>query len=112
MPHLERIRDVGEDRHVRPDRVGLEHHADLPALRCHEESPGGIADDAVTDGDAAGVVLLETGDHPERRRLAAPRGPEQGEEPTVGDRERDAVDGPHGPEALADVVDDDRRHYL
>ena len=74
---------------------------------------GGVADDAVADGDAAGVVLLEAGDHPERRGLAAARRPEQGEEPAVGDRERHALDGPHGAEALARRPSTTTaRHYL
>jgi hypothetical protein len=68
---LQRIGDVGEDRHVGPDRVGLEDHADLAALGRHEEAGRGVAHHAIADDDASGVVLLEPGHHPQRRCLAA-----------------------------------------
>ena len=43
--------------------------------------------------DAAGVGLLEAGDHPQRRGLAAARGAEQREELALSDLEVEAVDG-------------------
>ena len=36
VPPQERIGDVLDHRHVRPDRVGLEHHAEVAAVRGHE----------------------------------------------------------------------------
>jgi hypothetical protein len=53
---------------------------------------GGIAHDPAGDADASGVVLLETGHHAQRRRLAAARRPQQGQQPTVGDGQRHVVD--------------------
>src|SRR5262249_954921 len=34
----ERIGDVVEDRHVRPDRIGLEHHSQSSLLRGYEQT--------------------------------------------------------------------------
>ena len=60
----------------------------------------GVAHHALADGDPARVVLLEPGDHPQRRRLAAARRPEQDDETAVGHHERHAVDGRTAPKRL------------
>ena len=36
----QRKRDIFEHRHVRPDRVGLEHHADVPVIRFDHAAGG------------------------------------------------------------------------
>ena len=66
--------DVVEDREVREERVALEDGVDVAPV-------GRQPDDvAVAEVDRALVRLLEAADHPQRRRLAAARGPEQREE--------------------------------
>ena len=64
-PHPEPERDVVVLRHVRVERVVLEDHRHVP--------PAGVdvVDDGVSDTDLPVADLLETGDHPERRRLPA-----------------------------------------
>ena len=54
--------------------------------------------------------VLEAGDHPQQRRLAAAGRADEDEELAVGDLERDVVDGRHRAERLAHVVELDRRH--
>ena len=78
--------DVLEDRQVREERVALEDGVDVSLVR---RQPGHRL---LAEVDRAGVRLLEAADHPQRRRLAAARGPEQGEERPVLDLERDLVD--------------------
>src|SRR5262249_15070122 len=43
-PRHEAVGDVLEHRHVRPDRVGLEHHAEAALLGRHEAAVGGGKD--------------------------------------------------------------------
>ena len=65
LPDLQPEADVVGDGHVREQRVGLEHHADVALVR----RP--VGDVLAVDRDRAGRRLLEAGDHPQRRRLAA-----------------------------------------
>jgi hypothetical protein len=58
--------EVVEHRHVRVQRVGLEHHRDVPVLRRN------TVDDARVDLDLSPRDLLEPGDTAERGRLPAP----------------------------------------
>ena len=69
VPQAER--DVVPDRHEREQRVGLEDGVHRAAVRR-------IAGDvAAVEFDPAGIGLLEAGDHPQRRGLAAARRPQQ-----------------------------------
>ena len=68
------VLDVVADVHVREQGVVLEDRVDLAVVG------GQVADVAPAQLDRAGVGDLEAGDHPQRRRLARARGPEQGEE--------------------------------
>ena len=54
---FERIGDVLDHRHVRPDRVGLEHHAEIALVRRHEHAGGDVDHCAVADRDASAVGL-------------------------------------------------------
>ena len=72
--------DVLVDAHVRVERVALEHHGDVAVAGVD------AADRLAADDDLAGGRLLEPGDHPHRRGLAAARGAEQHQELLVGDR--------------------------
>ena len=67
----------------------------------------GIEHDAAADLDAAGIGSLEAGDAPQRRRLAAARGPEQADELAVGGDEAHVVDDELVAEALAEPIDPD-----
>ena len=75
---LERIDDVLAHRHVRPHRIGLEHHADVALARRHAAclAPG---DDTTRPPMLmrAGGRMLEAGDAAQRRGLAAAGRPEQ-----------------------------------
>ena len=46
---LERVRNVGEDRHVRPDRVGLKDHAEVALVGGDEESAGRRGDESAPE---------------------------------------------------------------
>ena len=96
--------DVFEHRHVREQRQILEHHAE-PAL-----AGLGMGDDAVADDDVAAGRLDETGNHVERRRLAATRRPDQDQELAVADLQIDALDGGEAAEFLDQAPEFDTCH--
>src|SRR5690606_7997979 len=81
------VPDVLGDGHVREQRVVLEHHARVAFVR---RLPGDVV---VAEVDTPGRRKVEPGDHPQRRRLPAAAGPQQGEELPVSDRQIDVVDG-------------------
>ncbi len=83
---LEPERDVVLDRHVREERVALEHRVDVPLVR---RQPDHVL---IAQEDPPFGRLLEAPDHPERGRLAAPRRPEHREEGSARDLHRDPVD--------------------
>jgi hypothetical protein len=86
---------------VREQGVLLEH-------RVHVALVGRDADRrAAVDLDRAVRRLVEAGDHPERRRLAATGRPEQGEELAGMHLEVDVVDRDEIPESLGDAAQDD-----
>jgi hypothetical protein len=91
--------------HVRVQRVALEHHRDVAILRRD------VVDHAVVDAQRAAADLLQPGDHPQQRGLAAARRPDQHQQLAVGDLEAGAV---HGDVAvrvdLAESIERDRRH--
>ncbi len=84
--------------HVRVERVGLEDHGELALGRRH------LGHVRAVDQDVAVGDLLEAGDHPEQRRLAAARGADEDHELAVADREVDAVDHLGRAEALDDLA--------
>ncbi|EMA35487.1 phenol hydroxylase [Halococcus hamelinensis 100A6] len=84
--HLQPEAHVPTDRHVRVERVVLEHHRDV-ALAGFE-----VADRLAVDRDLALGLSFEPRDHPEERRLPAPRGADHDQELVVLDREVDVVD--------------------
>ena len=71
--------DVLVDGEVGVQRVALEDHRDVAVARRH------VVDHAVADPQHAARDVLETGNHPERRRLAAPGRSDEHHELTVGD---------------------------
>ena len=98
---LEAEADVALHVEVREERVGLEHRVDVaPVGRL-------LGDVLAAEQDAAGGRVLEAADHAQRRGLAAPGRAEHREERAALDREREAVDRRHLPEALGDVLEMD-----
>ena len=103
--HLEAEADVLGHRHVREQRVGLEDGVDRPPV-------GRQACDllAVQQDLTAGRVV-EAGDQPKQRGLAAARRPQQREELVLADRHRHAVERGEGvladPENLAHATNVD-----
>jgi hypothetical protein len=88
---------------MREERVALEDGV-------HVAPVGRQADDVgAAELDRALVGLLETADHPQRRRLPAARRAEQREERAGRDLERDSVDGDDVVEPLDDVREPDVR---
>ena len=84
----QRVGDVVAHRHVREQRVVLEHHRHVALAR----RPG--RDVLAADAQRALGRRLQPGDRTQQRRLAAAGRAEQGEELAVGDRQVDAVDAP------------------
>src|SRR5205814_7349775 len=95
---LEPVADVVGNRHVREERVVLEHGVGLAGVWRQR------GDVAPAELDAAGVGTFETGDEPQQRRLARPGGSEQREELALVHLEIDAVGRDDGPIALADAL--------
>ena len=102
--HRERKGDVGGDRHVREQRVALEHEADVALGR---RQPGDVA---AADLDPSGRRAAQTRDHGEERGLARAARAEHGHELALRDREVDVLDRDHRPVALGDADQIDRAH--
>src|SRR5262245_35536747 len=84
--HAQREGDVLEHREVWVEGIVLEHHREVAVARwsvVHEPS----ADQQVAGGD-----VLDPRDHPEQRRLAAARRPDEDQELAVGDIQAHVVD--------------------
>ena len=97
----QRIGDVGEDVHVREQRVILEDGVDVAPIG--SEPLSGLAKDL----DVAGGWLFETGDQTQTGRLARTGRSEHGEELALLDLQGDAVDGADGTEVPGDVLEQD-----
>jgi hypothetical protein len=66
-----------------------------------------LVDAPVADVDFAAVDILEAGDHPQQRGLAAARRAEEHHELARADGHRDVLDDAHSTEVLADVYEPD-----
>ena len=84
--HLHSVLDVLRHRHVRKQRVLLEHRVDVPAAG---RQPGDVH---AAEPDDAGGGLFEAGDHAQHGGLARPGRAEDGEELAVVDGQVGAVD--------------------
>ena len=100
---LEAVGDVVEHRHVREQRVGLEHGVDVALVRRDADGR------AAVDLDLALRRLVEAGDHAQRGRLAAAGRAEQGEELARAHVEIDRVDRDQLPKSLRDAAQLDVR---
>ena len=99
------VADIAEHGHVRPQRVGLEHHRDA-ALLGRE-----AGDVAAEEPDRAGRRLLEAGDGAQQRGLAAAGGAEDRDEFARRDGEVDAAQDGLRPVADLEAVDLDRERF-
>src|SRR5262249_4188745 len=82
--------DVLEHGHMRPDRIGLEHHTNVAVVR---RDPGAVVarvNRAAAYLDFATIGLLEARDAAQDRRLAAARRAQERVELPLLDLERDA----------------------
>src|SRR5262249_41564345 len=101
LAQLEAIRDVEGHGHVRPQRIVLKDHADVPRMR------GQAVDPALAEPDLANVGPVEAGDEPKQRGLATPGRPEQREELAVADVQRGEIDSSGRPELFRDRAQPD-----
>src|SRR2546425_3615536 len=88
-------RHVVVHRHVRVQRIVLEHHGDVSILGWDVIHP------AFANEDIAGCRLLEPGDEAQRRRLAATRWTDQHGKLLVRNLQRDLIHRGHGAEFLS-----------
>ena len=77
--HLERKAHIGRHRHVRIERVGLEHHGDAALGRIL------VGDVAAADLDPALAYPLQPGDHPQQGRFPAAGRPDEHQELAIRD---------------------------
>jgi hypothetical protein len=105
LPHLEPVADVLAHGHVRIERVALEDHRHVTPPGCK------VGDVAPADADVAVGHLLEPGDHPQQRRLAAAGRADEDHELAVLDPQVHVVDGDGSArEDLRDVLELDLGH--
>ena len=97
-------RHVLVHRHVRIERIGLEHHGDAALRRL------GVIDAASADGDLAGVGRLQPGDGAQEGGLATAGWAHKHHELAVGDRKVQPLQHPCFAEALLDARKLDVRH--
>ncbi len=91
--------EIVEHGHVRVERVGLEDHGDVAVARGH------VVDHLVADPDRAFAELLESGQHAQRRRLAAAGRTDHDHELRVLDVEVQVIDSDRATrEALSDML--------
>src|SRR5687767_623852 len=99
--------DVLEHRHPGEERDVLERPCDAAADDLVWGEPQQIF--AVVE-NRAGIRLVESRDDVEGRRLARAVRADQAEDLTLGDVERDVVEGDDSPEAASEVLDGEQRH--
>ena len=100
QPELE----VLAHRHVRIERVALEHHGDVAVLGRD------VVHDPPVDADGAGGDLLEPGDQAEDGGLAAAGRTDQHQELVILDVQIEVVDHADRSEVLGDALEKDVRH--
>jgi hypothetical protein len=103
---LERKAHIVGDRHMRIERVVLEHHCNVALFGLD------IVDDAVADRNRARGDIFQAREHAQQGRLAAAGGTDQHDELAVLDRNRHAVQDLEIAERFSHVANLDRRHPL
>ena len=106
--HGQAVGDVFRDRHVRPERIGLENDADPPLLRRNLSLRRG--DHRVADQDSTGIRTVESGDQPQQRGLAAARRAQDRDELAVGNLQRDVRERGEVAVLLAEALEGQSRH--
>ncbi|MNZ78482.1 hypothetical protein D3C78_970580 [compost metagenome] len=96
---LEAEGDVLRHRHVREQRVGLEHHVDRSFVRRH------VGDVDTVEQNPAFGRALETGEHAQQGRFAGAGTAEQGEDFTLVDFQGHIVHCGGFVEFLGDAID-------
>jgi hypothetical protein len=109
MAQLQAEGDVLRHRHVRPDRIALEDHRHLPPLRRQRHRGGG--DHRAVHADHAAAGPRETGDHAQRRRLAAAGWAEQRDEFPGCDVKIEPLHRRETAEDAADLFQRQRRRF-
>jgi len=99
--------DVLADGEVRKEGERLEDQPDVAVVGRDEGVRAG--DDLVVDADDTPVGVVEAGEQAQRRRLAAARRTQQGEQLALVDRQRQLVDGGLGAELAGDAVEGEHR---
>ncbi|MNI81573.1 hypothetical protein D3C73_1382000 [compost metagenome] len=92
------VGDVGLDRQVRKQRIGLKQDAVVTGLGWQ------IGDITVADIQGAAVLAFQAGDTAQQRGLATAGRAQQTHQFTGGDVEGDILQGGKGAEALVDVA--------
>ena len=93
--HPQAIGDIVEHGHMRPYRIGLEHHRDAALLGRNVAALGRGIHRSAVDPDRPGGRLFEPGNRAQGRGLAAARGAQQGHVLAAPDGEADPVDRRH-----------------
>jgi hypothetical protein len=105
LAQLQAERQVLPHRHMRIQRIVLEHHRDIAVLGRQ------VVHHPVADADLALGDVLQPGDHSEGGGLATPRRAHEHHEVPIGDLQAQRVDRPHRPPIdLADLMQLDPRH--
>ena len=89
---------------MRKQRVTLEDDPEPAQMRCYR------SEILAVETDRSGALLEKTGDHLQRRGLAAARRAEKRDELTLLDRQRQAVDGAMAAKILGKAVEDQIAH--
>jgi hypothetical protein len=106
LAQLEAESHVVIHRHVRVERIALEHHRDIAILRRH------IVDNAIANVDVAVGDLLQASQATQRGGLAAARRPNQHQEFLIVDLDVEIFQHRDLTEALPDVVELDACHWV
>ena len=104
LRNLQRKRDILGSRQMRIERIGLEHHRQPPVRRRR------IGYVAPSDRYPPRARHLQSRDHPQQRRLAAPRRPDKHDELAFRDRQVSRLEYCRVAEAFEKPPDFNARH--
>ena len=90
--------DILLHRHMREQRVGLEHHVDRALIRRHAGEVHAV------EHDLPGGGLFKTGQHTQQGRFTTARGPQKGKNFAFIDRQADVVHGMLAIERFGEVT--------
>src|SRR5215218_3151548 len=85
------------DGHVRPQRVGLKHHAQSTLLRLQEDIARAIGHHEIANANHALIGVLQAGNAVKGGGFAAAGWPEKADQLTWLNRERNIIDRFHRP---------------